>query len=161
MGNQKKKRHTQSILVALIGFVAVLGFVSFVCFQPGLQPSSYRISPKVCPPGHSSLSGFCALYRGDNYVWCPHPSITHPCIFHISRAPASGRDDTFTTIMWTGGKWRVSRGPMPDGYPPQNRVDAFVQAVRDRRTELYSEMGWPDPNPNPDASYQHSFDQQH
>ena len=75
----------------------------------------------------------------------------HPPFACLLSAPAT-RAGTCTidytyTIAYSGGQFFTIMHSIIDPYPPQNHADAFVQAVRDRRVELYSDMGWPDPNP--------------
>ena len=69
-------------------------------------------------------------------------------LMHISRAPVSGGSNTITVVGFTHGKFFTMKNSTSDAYPPQNSTDRFVQSVRDRRTELFSDMGWPDPNPS-------------
>lgn len=147
MKKQKKPRWLRNVQITLYGTLAVFAVVDSVCLLPGLQPGSYRISPAVCPPHETDTRGYCFVYRGDDYSVMHHPAGELPMLMHISRASASGNQDTITLMGFSHGKPFTTTMPTSDRYPPQNPVDSFVQSVRDRRTELYSEMGWPDPNP--------------
>lgn len=146
MNKQQKSKPRYSALVAFWGTIGAFLVVTFACLQPGWQPSSYRTSPVVCPPYEADKRGYCSVQRGDDYVYVFHRS-TVPLIIHISRGSGPGGNDVIHTIRFSQGKFVTFTRLRIDPYPPQNRVDAFVQAIRDRRTELYSEMGWPDPNP--------------
>lgn len=147
MKKRKSLQWLRNIQVALYSVLGVLTVVTFACLQPGLQPEGYRISPVVCPPREMDNRGYCFVHRDGDYARLHHSIGEVPMFMHISRASVSGTEDTITTVGFSHGRFFTLRLNPPDDYPPQNRVDSFVQSVRDRRTELYSEMGWPDPNP--------------
>lgn len=144
-----RPRWLHNVRVTLYGLLAIFAVVAFMCLQPFWQPSGYRRSPVVCPPRESDIYGNCFVFRDDDYMGLHHPIGELPMLMHISRASASGTDDTITSWGFSRGKFFTIRSTTSDRYPPQNPTDRFVQSVRDRRTELYSDMGWPDPNPSP------------
>jgi hypothetical protein len=73
----------------------------------------------------------------------------HPSLIHISRASVPYGDDTVTITLLFQNKFKPITAPVIDPNPPIGPFERFVQAVRDRRTEFYAEMSWPDPNPEP------------
>ena len=141
-----RPRWLHNVQITLYGTLAIFAVVTFACLQPGLQPKGYRTSPVVCPPGELDSRGYCVIFRGGDYVDIGHSGPITLMSMHISRASAPGKDDIITVVGFSQGKFQNLRFNPVDRYPPQNHMDAFVQAVRDRRTELYSDMGWPDPN---------------
>lgn len=147
MNKQKKDHRFHFVRNAALGAAAFLIAVAFTCLQSDRPPFGYRTSPAVCPPGEIDSRGYCMIFRGGDYVDIGHSGPITPMLMHISRASTPGKDDIITVVGFSQGRFQnISFNPV-DPYPPQNRMDAFVQAVRDRRTELYSDMGWPDPNP--------------
>jgi hypothetical protein len=145
-----KKHHPRwlhNVHLTLYGILAIFAVVTFACLQSIWQPNGYRTSPVVCPPRESDTRGYCFVYRGDDYMGLHHPIGQLPMLMHISRAPASGGRDTTTIVGFSHGKSFTMKHSTYDPYPPQNSTEKFVQSIRDRRTELYSDMGWPDPNP--------------
>ncbi len=155
MDNQKKNKRRHSVFVAICGLTAVFTVVTSMCLQSRWQPGGYRTTPVVCPPHESDSRGYCFVHREDGYAFFYHPSITSPKFIHISRGSGPREYDIITTVGFSGGKFFTITHPVIDPYPPQNSTDRFVQSVRDRRTELYSEMGWPDPNPPPMSPLNH------
>ena len=147
MKKRKKPRWLHNLQMTIYGLLAAFVVIVCVCLVPGLQPDGCRTSPVVCPPGNMDSRGYCFVQRGGDYSVIPHNIGVLPMMMHISRASASGSQDTITLMGYLHGKPVTLNIHTLDPYPPQNSVDSFVQSVRDRRTELYSEMGWPDPNP--------------
>ena len=147
MNRQKKNLWFHIVRIVALGTAVFLAAIAFTCLQSGWHPSGYRTSPAACPPGETDSRGYCLVFRDSDYVRIHHSSSIMPMFMHISRASTPGKDDVITTIVFSQGKFQKLRLNPVDSYPPQNRTDAFVQSVRDRRTELYSEMGWPNPNP--------------
>jgi len=146
MNKQQKNKLRHSAFVACWGIAGFSLIVTFACLHSGWQPSGYRTSPVICPFYETDRRGYCSVQRGDDYVHIFHPSVVLPQIIHISRGSGPGGNDMITTIRLSQGKFIMFSRLRLDPYPPQNPTDTFVQAVRDRRTELYSEMGWPNPN---------------
>jgi len=144
---RKKPRWLHNIQMIIYGILVIFAVVAFACLQTVWQPKGYRTSPVDCPPRETDSRGYCFVYRDDDYSVMRHPVGELPMLMHISRAPASGGQDTITLTGFSHGKPFTMNTTTSDRYPPQNSTDRFVQSVRDRRTELYSEMGWPDPNP--------------
>lgn len=147
MKDRVRSQQSQKKIATTFGVLVLLAVVTFACLQPGWQPTGYRVSPIVCPVNETDSRGYCGIFRGDDYVHVYHPTAAIPQIIHISRGSGPGGNDIITTTRFRGGNVITFTRTRADPYPPQNSTDAFVQAVRDRRTELYSEMGWPDPNP--------------
>lgn len=142
MNAYNKNKQSRLALIALIGLMP-LTVVAVSCFQSDWQPSGYRTSPTVCPERETDSRGYCFVHRDDAYEYLG----SAPEIIHISRSSGPKGEDTISGFVYVHGKLVSFSHSSLDPYPPQNRVDAFVQSVRDRRTELYSDMRWPDPNP--------------
>lgn len=144
MSKRNKLRWLRNVQIALYSTLAVFAVAVSICLLPGLQPSGYTTSPAVCPERETDSRGYCFIHRDNEYQYLGPATIVH-----ISRSSGPKGKDTIFVVTYSHGRFYSFSQSSLEPYPPQNRVDAFVQSVRDRRTELYSDMHWPDPNPHP------------
>lgn len=143
MDRQRAYRWVCFFQVAVLGLALAFVGVVFAC----LQPIDYTENQAGCPPREMSSQGYCLWHREDDFVHLTHLGRIPTTVIHISRGSGPGGNDVVTLVCFSHGRIRPSRMTMLDVDPPHGSRDVFAQSVQDRRTELYSDMGWPDPNP--------------